>query len=94
MSGLGDGEAIRADVLSNGAPDFIVLSCVDSAEDWKDETRQTITFLMSSNAFEKYQSYSIFRYSGLTLGNACRYRDELRFGSVTLVALAEKNTTC
>lgn len=53
------GEAIRDDLLASGAPDYIVLSCLEYTNNWTDETMQKVTFLMSPKAFEKYSNYHV-----------------------------------
>lgn len=57
MGGMFGGEAIRDDVLSNGSPDYVILSCVEFANDWSDDKEQKGTFQMSTKAFEKYSCY-------------------------------------
>lgn len=55
MGGLLGGDPVRDEVLSFGAPFYVVLSCVEFANDWKDDNKQKVSFLMSRKAFEKYQ---------------------------------------
>ena len=38
---------------------YVVLSCVEFANDWKDDNKQKVSFLMSRKAFEKYQYHYV-----------------------------------
>jgi hypothetical protein len=53
------GDPVRDDVLSFVAPFYVVLSCVDFANDWKDDNKQKVACLMSRKAFEKYQYHYV-----------------------------------
>jgi hypothetical protein len=59
MGGLLSGDPVHDDVLSFGAPCYVVLSCVECTNDSNDNNKQKVSFLMTRKAFEKYQYHFV-----------------------------------